>query len=391
MADTFINIPNSGSPSWKNPVANPASLPLLGNTNGDARVDLSTDTIYVWNGTSWIAVATPGAAIAIDGLIGDVSASGPGVVAATVNFVGGVSAANVALGANAANAATNLNTASTIVRRDASGNFSAGTITATNLTISSLTPGSVLFAGSSGQISQDNANFYWNDSTFNLGLGVIPATNITIDTVNTTGVAKAIQNTSYGVGSSVPFRGRFARGTIGSPAPAQAGDTLSVLSGRGYGTSQFAAASTGIVNILAGETFSNTSNATYITFSTTPTGSVTAVERMRINSTGNVLIDTITDNGVDSLQIGSGIASNYVKFTGSTSGYVEFIANSTTTSYNLSLPAAQGSASSYLQNDGSGNLSWVTSGSPPTVTSNIDGGSSATLYTSPQIVNGGTP
>ncbi len=50
--------------------------------------------------------------------------------ATTVSTVGGVSAANVANGANAANAATSLNTANTIVARDTSGNFSAGTITA---------------------------------------------------------------------------------------------------------------------------------------------------------------------------------------------------------------------------------------------------------------------
>ncbi|MBI3665017.1 MAG: hypothetical protein HY236_02135 [Acidobacteria bacterium] len=48
----------------------------------------------------------------------------------TVAQVGGVTAANVASGVNAANAATSNNTASTIVRRDGSGNFSAGTITA---------------------------------------------------------------------------------------------------------------------------------------------------------------------------------------------------------------------------------------------------------------------
>ena len=47
-----------------------------------------------------------------------------------MNNVGGVSAANVASGANLANAATDANTAGTIVKRDASGNFTAGTITA---------------------------------------------------------------------------------------------------------------------------------------------------------------------------------------------------------------------------------------------------------------------
>lgn len=66
----------------------------------------------------------------ITALTGDVTATGPGSVAATVAFVGGYSAANVAAGATLANAAVSANTASAIVKRDASGNFIAGTITA---------------------------------------------------------------------------------------------------------------------------------------------------------------------------------------------------------------------------------------------------------------------
>ena len=50
--------------------------------------------------------------------------------ATAVDFVGGVSAANVAAGANLANGATSANTAAKLVARDASGNFAAGTITA---------------------------------------------------------------------------------------------------------------------------------------------------------------------------------------------------------------------------------------------------------------------
>jgi hypothetical protein len=60
-------------------------------------------------------------------LAGDVT----GTQAATaVSLVGGSSATNVHSAELLANAATNLNTASTIVKRDGSGNFSAGTITA---------------------------------------------------------------------------------------------------------------------------------------------------------------------------------------------------------------------------------------------------------------------
>lgn len=63
-------------------------------------------------------------------LSGDVTGTQSATVVSTV---GGVTAANVASGANAANAATNTNIANTIVKRDALGNFTAGTITA-NLT-----------------------------------------------------------------------------------------------------------------------------------------------------------------------------------------------------------------------------------------------------------------
>lgn len=63
-------------------------------------------------------------------LTGDVTATGPGSVAATVVSVGGSSAANVHSAELIANAATDVNTASTVVKRDSSGNFSAGNITA---------------------------------------------------------------------------------------------------------------------------------------------------------------------------------------------------------------------------------------------------------------------
>ena len=253
---------------------------------------------------------------------------------------------------------------------------------------SAYTAGSVIFSNGTS-LTQDNSEFYWDDTNYTLGIGTIPQVASVLTARNSSGAAKPIWLQSYGTGSTVGLRGDFARGTVGSPAAAQAGDILNFLSGRGYGTSQAASTSTGVVQVVAGETFTNTSNATYLVFKTTPTGSITSVERIRINSTGNVLIDTITDNGVDALQIGSGLAANYAKFTGATSGYAQIMAAATTASYLMSLPPAQGAASSYLLNDGAGNLSWTT-GTPPAVSSNIDGGSSATLYTTPQIVVGGT-
>ncbi len=92
-------------------------------------VRYNTGNIQFCNGTAWTTLGVAGAGFTA--LTGDVTASGTGSVAATVANVGGVTAANVAAGANAATAATNLSTASTIVKRDASSNFAAAAITHT--------------------------------------------------------------------------------------------------------------------------------------------------------------------------------------------------------------------------------------------------------------------
>jgi hypothetical protein len=173
------------------------------------------------------------------------------------------------------------------------------------------TAGSVIFSNGTS-LAQDNANFYWNDSSLSLGIATIPSTAVAIDIVNTTGTSKAIQQTGYGTGSTPVFRGRFARGTLGTPTATQSGDNLAVFSSRGYGTSQFAAASTGIINVVAGENFTNTSNATFLQFEVTPTGSVTAAEAMRVNSTGNILIGTTTDTGQKLQVTGTSIFSSTV-------------------------------------------------------------------------------
>jgi hypothetical protein len=175
--------------------------------------------------------------------------------------------------------------------------MTATSLSAGSLTDTSLTAGSVPYIGAGGLITQDNANFYWNDSFVSLGIGGQPLTATLITGINTSGAAKPIQLINYGVGGSVGIRGDFARGTALAPAAAQATDILNFISGRGYGASQFATSSTGGMQIVAGETFTNTSNATYLTFKTTITGSVTSAERMRINTTGNVLIGTSTDGG----------------------------------------------------------------------------------------------
>src|SRR5262249_32631062 len=74
-------------------------------------------------------------------LAGDVTGSQSATV---VGNVGGQTAAAVASGASAANAATSANTPNTLVKRDASGNFSAGTISANGSSLTNLVATNIL-------------------------------------------------------------------------------------------------------------------------------------------------------------------------------------------------------------------------------------------------------
>ena len=116
MYNTFTNIP--GLPyNWKEPVLTVSVLPPHGNTLGDTRVALDTFKIYIWNGSSWaqagggissingdtssaqfivggtgISVSTVSGTTtistnAITALTGDVTATGPGSVPATLATV----------------------------------------------------------------------------------------------------------------------------------------------------------------------------------------------------------------------------------------------------------------------------------------------------------------
>lgn len=84
-----------------------------------------------------------------------------------------------------------------------------------------------------------------------------------------------------------------------------------------------------------------------------------SAERMRILGTGNVGIGTTTPSQL--LEVSGNAKVNSALLTGSTSGTITLSAADTTTSYAVKMPAAQGVASSVLQNDGSGNLSWAVS------------------------------
>lgn len=191
-------------------------------------------------------------------------------------------------------------------------NVVSGTTGTTNVVFSAspTLTGSVAINSSSTTAETINTNSFVFDATNNaLGIGTAASSNTSIDIVNSSSVAKAVQTTGYG--HSVGYRGRYANGTSGSPTASVNGDLLNFFSARGYGDTSFALASTGAINITAGATFTDTSMPTYMSFNVTPSSAVSSSEKMRLNSTGHLLLNTTTDNGTDELQVnGSIVGSN---------------------------------------------------------------------------------
>ncbi len=90
---------------------------------------------------------------------------------------------------------------------------------------------------------------------------------------------------------ALPVVFRAARGTPAAPTALQTNDILGGLAVRGYGATAFTAGR-GQVMFKAAENWTDTANGTYLQFTTTPVGSATWVERMRIDPAGRVGIGT---------------------------------------------------------------------------------------------------
>ena len=93
--------------------------------------------------------------------------------------------------------------------------------------------------------------------------------------------------------SALPVVYRAARGTPAAPTAVQANDILGGLAVRGYGATTWSTGR-GQVMYKAAENWTDGAQGTYLQFTTTPVGSVTWAERMRIAPDGKVGIGTPT-------------------------------------------------------------------------------------------------
>ncbi len=196
---------------------------------------------------------------------GDLSGTYPNPAVAKV---GGQTAANVASGAVLANAASNLNTASTIVKRDASGNFSAGTVTlagtlalpaTTSSAVGVITLGGSPFAHNFGvnTFLGANAGNFTMTGFFNTATGSNALSSNTSGSGNTGSGLNALYSNTTGFNNTATGSGALLGNTTGANNTAGGFNAL-YANTTGYrntaiGSGALFNNTTGVLNIAIGD------------------------------------------------------------------------------------------------------------------------------------------
>jgi hypothetical protein len=171
-----------------------------------------------------------------------------------------------------------------------------------NMGIGTNAPGSRLEIKGTGATSATAALNVTNSTTTSL-LYVRDDGNVGIGTTAPTGKLTIIGNDGSNLGLNnyaysdtswnSPYHLNYrARGTSVTPTAVQASDALTIFAGRGYDGTVFSNTDNAAMDFYANENFSGTNRGTYIRFRTTPNGSTSALERLRIANDGNIGIGT---------------------------------------------------------------------------------------------------
>jgi hypothetical protein len=140
-----------------------------------------------------------------------------------------------------------------------------------------------------------NSTDLGNSAMFQTGTSIGVGTTAPLAAFHT--IATAAPGAFFDVYSNalgvLPVVYRAARGTLGAPTAVQTDDILGGVAVRGYGATGFSGGQ-GQVMFKAAEPWTDAAHGTYLQLTTTPLGSATWVERMRIDPVGNVGIGTTT-------------------------------------------------------------------------------------------------
>jgi len=201
-----------------------------------------------------------------------------------------------------------------IVTKFVSGQTYTNVLHNDSLFLKNITANDSVFIPAAWQVNnmvKDSSKF---QTTVNIGNNQTPNAPLTVTNFNTIFSAPQsgtmAQFVYYGSGGRLVIdsyretlngsiiQGKAATGTPAVPGAAINDMVLMGINGDGYGTSSFTGSGIGSMTIRAEENFTNASKATNIQFTTTPTGSTTQLERMRIKSTGVVQVFGLNSLGI---------------------------------------------------------------------------------------------
>ena len=281
--------------------AGAVTYPITHGTSGQVLSTTGSGTL------TWTTTAAPSdASTSAKGIIqlaGDLAgtASLP-----TVNNVGGVSASTIGTINTTIAAATNSNTVNTIVKRDASGNFSAGTITA-NLT------GNVT-GNVTGSLT-GNASTATTATTATTAGNITATSNSTLTSISTLSAVGTITSGTISVTTDIKTAGKLVAGTV--TYPNTHGISGQLLSTTGTGTLTWTSGSS--VSIFTDEPSSITAGQTSFTLTNTPlSGRVwmyingTRISKNAYSVSGTTVTYTPSFNNSYTLIVGDRIQFDYV-------------------------------------------------------------------------------
>jgi len=159
---------------------------------------------------------------------------------------------------------------------------------------------------------------------------------------------------SFGTAASSSLSFRRAFGTAASPSTITSSDTLlGIVTAFGYGATGYTSTNKANIGFYTAESWTDTAQGTYLSFATTAIGSTTTTEKMRIDSTGNLLVGTTAvinasnailqvlnvNGGRPGINVGNSVgstATNCIIFTNSNGTVGTIQTSGTATSFNTS-------------------------------------------------------
>ena len=295
---------------------------------------------------------------------------------------------NVMSGVNAANNATNLNTASTIIKRDSSGNFSVGSMTGSligNVT-GNVSGSSSSFTGSlSGDVTGTQGGTTIATSAVTLAKiapcadgKILKMSGVNWTCADDSNAGGTVTSVATGAGlTGVPIT---TTGTISLDDSGVVPGTFTKVTVDAKGR-----ATTGALLVEAD--IPTLSTAGKVSGGAINSGTISG--SAAINTSGSI-VTTGTASSAGVTVTASGGATKEVHFNDAdNSNYVGLKAADTITANKIwTLPTADGTNGQVLTTDGSGNLSWVAPGSAPVTSVNTLTG--AVTLTSDNITEGST-